>query len=59
MSPYVESKLPKLYEDTDQYSADLMQLMDDEIQAIKKAIITKYPLVNLDAVEPMKERIIR
>jgi len=49
--------VPLLYEGLDQRSADEIQALDHEIQAIKKAIVTKYPQVNLDQVMPIQERI--
>ena len=49
--------VPLLYEHLDQRSADEIQALDDEIQAIKKAILQAHPEVNLDQVMPMKERI--
>lgn len=36
-TPYDPKKIPLLYEDMDDISADLMQELDDEIQAIKVA----------------------
>jgi len=33
-------------------------LLDDEIQLIKAAIVNKYPNINLDAVMPLKDRIL-
>jgi len=49
--------VPLLYEGLDQASADEIQFLDDEIQLIKKAILAKYPLLNLDQVMPLKDRI--
>ena len=37
------SKLPRLYGELDEESANQIQLLDDEIQAIKRAILFKYP----------------
>lgn len=50
--------VPLLYEGLDQRSADEIQMLDDEIQLIKKAIVARYPMVNLDQVMPMKERVL-
>lgn len=55
---YPLKEIPFFYTDLNQLSADNMEKLSDEIQVIKKAIVTKYPQVNLDAVEPLKERII-
>jgi len=56
---YDEGKLPLLYEDMDDFSADQMQKLDDEIQAIKSAILKKYPHVDLSSIIPLKERVIK
>jgi hypothetical protein len=53
------SKIPLLYEDMDDFSADQMQKLDDEIQAIKQAILKKYPHVDLSTIIPLKERVIK
>mmetsp|Transcript_8691 Transcript_8691/g.7644 ORF Transcript_8691/g.7644 Transcript_8691/m.7644 type:complete len:324 (-) Transcript_8691:160-1131(-) len=58
-APLDKSKIPLLYEDMDDFSADEMQKLDDEIQAIKKAILAKYPHIDLSAVMPIKQRIIK
>jgi len=50
--------VPLLYEDLDDVSAIEMQALDDEIQLIKKAILNKYPQLNLGFVMPLKERIL-
>jgi hypothetical protein len=49
--------IPLLYEGLDQASADEIELLDNEIQAIKRAINKKYPMVDLSQVMPMKDRI--
>jgi len=54
---FKKKDVPLLYEGLDQRSADEIQALDNEIQAIKKAILAKYPLVNLDQVMPLKDRI--
>lgn len=51
--------IPFFYTDLNQLSADNMEKLSDEIQLIKKAILKRYPKVNLDAVEGLQERIIR
>lgn len=40
--------VPLLYEDLDQVSADCIENLDNEIQAMKKAILDQYPMVNLN-----------
>lgn len=54
---FKKKDVPLLYEDLDQRSADEIQALDDEIQAIKKAILKSYPNLNLDQVMPMRDRI--
>lgn len=54
---FKKKELPLLYEDLDQRSADEIEALDNEIQAIKKAILKAYPQVNLDQVMPLKDRI--
>jgi len=54
---FKKKDVPLLYEDLDEKSAHEIQVLDDEIQKIKKAILDKYPQINLDQVIPMKERI--
>lgn len=58
-TPYREDQIPLLYEQTDDFSADWMQILDDEIQAIKSAILSRYPDYDLSAIIPMKDRIIK
>ena len=57
-SPYNPKLVPRLY-DLDEESAKEIQLLDDEIQAIKKAIIMHYPSIDLSLLLPIKERIIK
>jgi len=54
---FKKKDVPLLYEHLDQRSADEIQALDDEIQAIKKAIVRAYPAVNLDQVMPIRDRI--
>lgn len=49
--------VPLLYEDLDQKSADEIEALDNEIQDIKRAILKKYPQIELDHVIPMRDRI--
>lgn len=58
-TPFKPEQIPMLYEEMDDFSADQMQLLDDEIQLIKKAILKKYPGVDLSPILPLKERIIK
>ena len=51
-------EIPFFYTSLNQISADNMEKLSDEIQAIKKAIVKKYPAINLDLVLPLKDRII-
>lgn len=52
-----KSEVPLLYEDLDDVCADEIQKLDDEIQAIKAAILKAHPDLNLDQVMPIKDRI--
>jgi hypothetical protein len=47
VTPFKRSEMPLLYEEIDDDSAHEIQLLDDEIQAIKVAICQKYPDVDL------------
>ena len=49
--------VPLLYEGLDDESAAEIQCLDDEIQAIKHAILKEYPGIDLGQVLPIKERI--
>ena len=40
--------VPLLYEGLDQASADEIEALDNEIQAIKRKIIQQFPEINLD-----------
>lgn len=50
-------KLPKLYAQLDDASADAIQALDDEIQAIKAEIVRRYPQIDMTALHPIKQRI--
>lgn len=49
--------MPKLYEDLDDASAAEIQYLDDEIQAIKKNLMGRFPELQLTQVLPIAERI--
>lgn len=51
-------EIPFFYTDLNQLSADNMEKLSDEIQLIKKAILKRYPHIDLDNVLPLKDRII-
>lgn len=57
-SGYDPKDVPRLY-DLDEDSANEIQLLDDEIQAIKKAIVKQFPEIDLSPLMPIKERIIK
>jgi len=57
VTPFKKSEMPLLYEEIDEDSANEIQLLDDEIQAIKKAINDKFPQVDLSQVIPIGTRI--
>lgn len=56
-SGFDPKKLPKLYAELDDASADAIQSLDDEIQAIKKEIVRRYPQIDMTALHPIKKRI--
>jgi len=47
------SKIPKLYEDLDDASAYEIQVLDNEIQAIKAALMKQFPALQLPQVLPI------
>jgi len=49
--------MPLLYEDLTEEGAHEIQVLDDEIQAIKSKLMQKFPQLNLPQVLPIKERI--
>ena len=51
---YKASDVPYFYEDFDDFSASMLQILDDEIQAIKAAINVRYPNFDLSMVLPIK-----
>ena len=57
-TPYDPKKIPRLYE-LDEASANEIQSLDDEIQAIKKKINQYYPEIDLTPLLPIKARIIK
>ena len=40
--------MPKLYEDLDDASAYEIEVLSEEIQEIKKALLKRFPKLNLD-----------
>lgn len=50
--------MPLLYEGLDDFSAEQISLLDNEIQLIKKAILSKYPEIDLSQVLPIAKRIL-
>lgn len=57
-SGYDSKAIPRLY-DLDEDSANEIQLLDNEIQDIKKAIVKEFPEIDLSLLLPIKERIIK
>lgn len=51
------SEMPLLYEDLTEEGAHEIQLLDNEIQAIKTALTQKFPSLKLPQVLPIAERI--
>lgn len=43
----------------DDFSAYMLEILDDEIQQIKKAILKRYPNYDLSLVIPLKDRIVK
>lgn len=56
-STFEASTMPKLYEDLDDASANEIQYLDDEIQAIKKNLMQRFPNLQLTQVLPISERV--
>jgi hypothetical protein len=56
-TPFNKKDIPLLYEDLDDQSAQEIQYLDDEIQAIKAALLKRYPALDLSQVMPMKDRV--
>jgi len=56
-TPYSPTSIPHLY-DLDEGSANEIQRLDNEIQAIKRKIVYYYPEIDLSLLLPIKERII-
>ena len=56
-TPFNAKDMPLLYEGLDQVSADEIQVLDDEIQATKAALLKRYPNLDLSQVMPIKDRI--
>jgi len=52
-STFEASKMPKLYEDLDDESAHEIQVLDDEIQLIKAALLRLFPNLDLPQVLPI------
>lgn len=50
--------IPWLYRDFDRASAEALEGLDVELQAIKKCLEHQSPELNLDAVQPLAERIL-
>ena len=55
----LEEKLPLFYEDMCEKSAETLQGLDDDLQAIRYALTRKYPALNLDMVLPLRNRVVR
>jgi NAD/NADP octopine/nopaline dehydrogenase, alpha-helical domain len=51
-------EVPYFYSSLNQASADNMERLSDEIQLIKREILRRFPAFDLDAVQPLKDRII-
>ncbi|NEO69511.1 NAD/NADP-dependent octopine/nopaline dehydrogenase family protein [Moorena sp. SIO3H5] len=58
VSPYSEEDIPLFYSDMDEFSAECILHLSDELQLIKKGIINKLPEVKLDSIKPLAERLI-
>lgn len=49
--------MPLLYEDLTEEGAHEIQVLDNEIQAIKRALLKSFPDLKLPQVMPISERI--
>lgn len=57
-TPFNAKEMPLLYEGLDDFSAEQISLLDDEIQLIKAAILKQYPEIDLSQVLPIRKRIL-
>jgi hypothetical protein len=57
-TPFNAKDMPLLYEGLDDFSAEQISLLDNEIQEIKKAILKRYPEIDLSQVMPIEKRIL-
>lgn len=48
-----------LYNEFDDLAAEWLEKLSDELQAIKKGLLVKFPQLDLSAVLPIKERVVR
>lgn len=55
---YDPKKIPTLYSDLDDFSANELQTLNLELQEIKKALEKKYPKLDLSSVKDLGQRII-
>ena len=60
MRTYRQDEIPwGLYTEFDAEAAEYLTLLDSELQAIKKALMSKCPDLDLSTVLPIRERIIQ
>lgn len=55
---YNATDIPLLYEQLDDFSAQQLQDLSDELQAVKKALVAKFPELDLSTVKDLGERIV-
>lgn len=61
---YTRAELEKrkgltLYADMDQFSAEQMAMLDNELQQIKAALLQRFPALDLSDVLPLKDRVVK
>lgn len=61
---YTRAELEKrkgltLYADMDEFSAEQMAMLDNELQQIKFALLQRFPALDLSDVLPLKDRVIK
>jgi hypothetical protein len=55
---YDATSIPLLYEQLDDFSAQQLQDLSDELQKVRKALEAKYPQLDLSGVKDLGERIV-
>lgn len=53
------AQAPLFYQNVDAYTANVLQQLSDEIQALRRDLEDRYPHLDLSAVRPLKEWVLR